>query len=66
MEDEDFLCPMEEPLPVPLTSVKPQITAANNNTQPQPGHGNYKVEVRSAERVHKQADEVSPVCFSTQ
>ncbi|XP_071830458.1 liprin-beta-1-like isoform X3 [Apostichopus japonicus] len=58
MEDEDFLCPMEEPLPVPLTSVKPQITAANNNTQPQPGHGNYKVEVRSAERVHKQADEI--------
>lgn len=59
MEDEDLLCPMDEPLPVPLKSVKPQITAANNNTQKQQIHGNYKVEVRSAERLHRQADEVS-------
>lgn len=58
IDDDEFLCPMDEPLPVSLTAVKPSISTANNNTQKPPLQGNYKVEVRSADRIHRQADEI--------
>ncbi|XP_022082864.1 liprin-beta-1-like isoform X2 [Acanthaster planci] len=49
MEEEDYVCPMNLELP-------PGLQGVQNGTKPSPS---YRVEVRSAGKVHRQGDETS-------
>ena len=53
MEEEDYVCPMNLELPPGLQWLVKE--GAQNGTKPTPS---YRVEVRSAGKVHRQEDEV--------